>query len=459
MVTLSDYLGLEDKLDREGIFDTILDIDANYFINIKRIEDTKEKNFLKSYEKIQAFFMKIYKILSNTTDKKSRFYREAVKAFDFPEINNIGLGYSTGKYGNGFGPILSEKIISDAKEIIDAGNNDADLFQLIGLFEENVGPDRLSDMYSHLIYEDIISYTNEKNRILGINKENYPDMKFKNGLLINPFKNKPVLLLPKDILHELPIAKEWEDIDNVCTRIQCIRDEMNSFVGEEWKKASVRDKKNFIKENVMKNKERFESVISEYRKFFVEPYDFDNDPLGCYIISKELKNIRLDKIKIDKNDKTKEIILKICKKFKDLVENNALVKLLYEKNGKFRGEKSVQLLFYGISESYCDAFDVDISPELNSGRGNIDFKYSKGYKDRIIVEVKLTSNRQLIHGMKTQITEYAKAEKTDQLIYLVIDDLKNQEKIKKLHEEYNKMENKPELIVIDTEIKSSASIY
>ena len=39
LVTLSDYLGLDNKLDEEGIFDTILDIDANYFINIKRIKD------------------------------------------------------------------------------------------------------------------------------------------------------------------------------------------------------------------------------------------------------------------------------------------------------------------------------------------------------------------------------------------------------------------------------------
>ena len=71
----------------------------------------------------------------------------------------------------------------------------------------------------------------------------------------------------------------------------------------------------------------------------------------------------------------------------------------------------------------------------------------------------MTSNRQLIHGMKTQIAEYAKAEKTNQLIYLVIDDLKDEEKIKKLYKEYNEMSKKPELIIINTEIKKSASIY
>ena len=459
MITLSDYLKLGNKLDEEGIFDTILDIDANYFINIKRIRDTKEKTFSNSYNKIQQFFRNIYKILSNTTDKNSKLYRQAVKLFDFPEINNIGLGYSKGRYGSGFGPVLAEKIISDAKEIIDAGNKDPDLFQLLELFEENVSPDRLSDMYSHLIYDDIINYTIEKNTLLEINKEKYPDMKFEKGLLINPFKNKPVLMLPKDLLHELPIAKEWDDIDNVCARIQCIRDEMNSFVGDEWKKGSIRDKKNFIKEYIMKNEEIFKAVISEYKNFSVESYDFDNDPLGFHIIPKELKNIPFEKIEIHKEENVKDIVLKICNKFKELIENNALVKLLYEKDGKFRGEKYVQLLFYGIADSYCNSFDVDISPELNSGRGNIDFKYSRGYKDKVIVEVKLTSNRQLIHGMKTQILEYAKAEKTDQLVYLVIDDSKDEEKIKKLYEEYNKIENKIELIIINTEIKKSASIY
>lgn len=459
MVTLSEYLQLGNKLDEEGIFDVVLDMDANYFINIKRIRDTEEKQFLKSYEKIQMFFRKLYKILSNTTNKESRLYREAIRMFDFPEINNIGLGYSNGKFGSGFGYELSKKIINDAKEIIDVGNNDPDLFQLVGLFEENVGPDRLSDMYSHLIYDDIINYTKEKNRKLKINKEKFPQKKFENEFLINPFKNKIILLLPKDILHELPIAKEWEDIDRVCSQIREIKNEINIVIGDEWKRVSVRDKKEFIKEKIMKNKRIFESVISEYKNYTVEPYDFDNDPLGFYIIAKEIKNIPLEKIDIKDDEEPKNIVINICNKFKDLVENNALSKLLYDKSGKFRGEKSVQLLFYGISESYCEAFNIDISPELNSGRGNIDFKYSKGYSNRIIVEVKLTSNRQLIHGIKTQLTEYGKAEKTNNLIYLVIDDLMDSNKLKKLYEEYNKIENKPEIIVISPEIKKSASIY
>ena len=459
MLLLSKYLELEEEFEENGIFDIALDMDSNYFINVKLLEKTTIPEFKHSYKKINNFFREIYVLLKNTASVNDRTFNEAKKKFNFPEKIKIGLGYSKGTTGTGLTGKTALKVLKDAKEIIDKGIIEPEIFHLIGLFEEGIGPDRLSDMYSHLIYDDIINYTIEKNTLLEINKEKYPDMKFEKGLLINPFKNKPVLMLPKDLLHELPIAKEWDDIDNVCARIQCIRDEMNSFVGDEWKKGSIRDKKNFIKEYIMKNEEIFKAVISEYKNFSVESYDFDNDPLGFHIIPKELKNIPFEKIEIHKEENVKDIVLKICNKFKELIENNALVKLLYEKDGKFRGEKYVQLLFYGIADSYCNSFDVDISPELNSGRGNIDFKYSRGYKDKVIVEVKLTSNRQLIHGMKTQILEYAKAEKTDQLVYLVIDDSKDEEKIKKLYEEYNKIENKIELIIINTEIKKSASIY
>ena len=41
LIALSDYLGLGDKLDEEGIFDTILDIDANYFIKTQKKKISK----------------------------------------------------------------------------------------------------------------------------------------------------------------------------------------------------------------------------------------------------------------------------------------------------------------------------------------------------------------------------------------------------------------------------------
>lgn len=460
MVKLSNYLSLHTQLDEEGIFDLVLDQDAPYFINIKRLAITTEDEFLTSYERIQEFFRRIYKLLSNAKDSNSRFYKEAEKRFLFREISCLGLGYSKGRYGSAFGKKLARNIVRDAKEIIDVGNSDIELFELIGLFTDNVGPDRLSDMYSNLIIDGIVQYTKNKYEVLGINKANYPDKSFdKNGFLINPYKNKQVLLIPKSILQDLPIAKEWEDVDAVCTKNQVIRNEINRVVADEWSKMTVSEKKKFLKENVMKQKNVFDTLIREYKEFTVGEYDFKEDHVGFYIIAQNLDKIDIGKLELESTDSPKDIVLKICEKFKDLVENNALSKLLYDNKGKSRGEKSAQLLFYGIASSFCEANDIDCNPELNSGRGNIDFKFSRGYKEKIIVEMKLTSNRQLVHGLTVQITEYAKAEKTDKLVYLVIDDSKNEKRIADMYEAYNSMQQKPDLIFIDATPKASASVF
>lgn len=85
---------------------------------------------------------------------------------------------------------------------------------MVSLFEENIGPDRLSDMISTIIYPDIVEYTKRIQRELKLNKENYPDCMFRDdGLIVNPYKGCEILLLPIDILHELPIAQCWDDIE------------------------------------------------------------------------------------------------------------------------------------------------------------------------------------------------------------------------------------------------------
>lgn len=57
---------------------------------------------------------------------------------------------------------------------------------------------------------------------------------FNNGLLCNPVKGYEVLLLPTEILHKLPVAKSWEEIDSVIVENNTIRAMMNNEVAEQW---------------------------------------------------------------------------------------------------------------------------------------------------------------------------------------------------------------------------------
>ena len=465
MILLSSYLNIGNKLKLSKTFDTILDLDANYFININRIKDTKVEEFKRGYKKINDYFSGIGTLLKYSKGNNDRFYKEAMKKFNFHEVNGIGLGYSKGKNGSGFGKELTKKIISDAKEIIDAGKIEPEIFHLIGLFEENVGPDRLSDMFATLLEDEIRDYTKRINKELGINKKNYPNLNFEGDFLINPYKKSIILLLPQDILHELPIAKDWDDIDRVCREIEKIKNDINTLVKKSWKNFRSTYKKSYIRESIINDKEVLNKLISEYRKANVEEYDFEKDPLGLIVLGELVNRLSQEDLveDIDNNITTFELTKVICERFKYQIENKKAYQILYTDDLKPRKEKIAQQLFLCIADAYCKANNLDLSPECNLGRGPVDFKTSNGDKDKTLVEIKLTTNSgQLVHGLEVQLEEYSKAEETKNLIYLVIHNGGSKKKIEELYEVYGKFESykkKPYLIFVDATPKESASRY
>lgn len=460
---LSAELGLQNEIDDIGTFDLLLDIDSNYFINIKRLKETRVSEFINSYNEINEYFRQIGILLLASKSENDRAYRAALHMFDFPEVNGIGLGFSKGKHGSGFGDELKKLIIHDAKEIIAMASNQPEIFHLIGLFENNVGPDRLSDMIARIIYPNILKYTTRINKEIGIIPSKYPHLKFDDeGIMYNHYKNCEILLLPKDILHELPIAKDWDDIDRVCRENEAIKAEINEVIGEQWGKIATHIKKEYIKKYIFKRPNTLNRFLEKYREAKVEAYDFSKDSGGDYLVAKRARYLPEEyplEI-IGSPSSSKEVVMLIVNKFKDLVENNKVYELLYS-DGKPRREKIVQRAFLCVAESYCEANDLDISPESDAGRGPVDFKMSHGL-DKTIVEIKLTSNPSLVHGFEVQIEEYAKAEKTENKIFLIIDNGGPQnriEEVKKIYELNKNKENVPEVVIIDAKPKESASKY
>jgi hypothetical protein len=168
-------------------------------------------------------------------------------------------------------------------------------------------------------------------------------------------------------------------------------------------------------------------VIEAYKKVPPKPYDFESDPMGVGVW------VPLSRVFAANNplalvlpphptkDDVMRVVLEICRQYAFLIEYGGLSEGLYQGPGRPRHESFAQKLFYGIAYAYCKANDLDISPETNSGRGSVDFKFSHGFNAKVVVEVKLTSNQRLEHGFTVQVEEYAKAEQTDQRVFLVID--------------------------------------
>lgn len=166
-------------------------------------------------------------------------------------------------------------------------------------------------------------------------------------------------------------------------------------------------------------------------------------------------------LKVPQNElELEQLVVHICLHFKKLVETNGLWKLLYDENHKAKHENAAQLLLFGIADAYCTANGIDISREVNNGQGPVDFKFSKGSQDKVLVEVKLTSNSQLIHGIDKQLPIYMNQENTRKAIYLIIEN-GHFKRYELFQNYYNKLDattkGKIPYIYIDGTMRMSAS--
>lgn len=463
-IFISDYFRLGDQLEKLGVFDAIINSDSSFYININRLKNTNVPQFKASYEKINNFFMEIVLLLDKSKEKGDRFYREALKNFNFHGVKSINLGHSKTGQDLGFGRTLANKTISDAYDIIKAGCKDPEIFHLVGLFEKNIAADRLSDMFATLIETDIREYTLWVNETLGINPGKYPKIEFKDGIAINKYKNCELLYVPKDILHEIPVARQWCDIEYVIDENNAIRNEINKIVGDKWEDYSSKRKKKFLLDNVFRNSEICRSVLEAYDNQTIEEYNVMNDmDYVCSFVLKKLKTKEFLNRPINwpwRNRTSWEVTLELLEIFKDFIENNKgweLIKDIKEN----KKEKAVQRIIHACGKYLFKETNMDMSFEPDEGRGPVDLKVSNG-NDKTIIEIKLSSNPKYMHGYEKQIEEYARAEGCSQRIYVYIKNEDHPQRDTKIEQKYKdelrKGNNPPELFIIDAREKKSASI-
>lgn len=458
---LSEYLSLGTLLDEKGVFDPDLEEDSNFFINIQRLKNTTVPEFQHSYNKIHDHFRKIIKLLecAQRKDKTDIFYKRAIELFDFSEVNGICLGYAKGTVGAGFGKTLKEVVVCNAYEIVKAGVHDPEFFELLPLFQEKVGADRLSDMIATLILDDIKAFTKRINQELSIDSMHYGMCEFNEKFLINPYKKEDLLLVPTDILHKLPVVKSWEDIDDAISKNEFLRAEINDEVAHEWKKYTAAKKKYYLKQIIFEDPKAFRRIVKAYQLETLESFTTYLDPDYCIKkITPSLKEY-FGKQSGNLNDSTSFSAAKnILMIFKHWVEYQRGWEVIHKIDSRSR-EKIVQAVMQLAADGYNQNGIWDISRESDAGRGPVDFKVSRG-ADKTIIEVKLSTNSQWLHGYIKQIEEYAKAEQTDKRIYVFIDleNTNRSEKLKKIRDQkYNDGENPPELFIIDAYCKPSAS--
>jgi len=416
-------------LKRLGVFDPILNVDSRLFIDPLLLKTSAHREVrIDAVRQYEGHFGKIIRLLKASKSPGDVAWRSAGVLLRSPEIRGTCLGYGAASIqGSAIGEQLTGIILQTAKEVVDLGIDDPDLFTALVLFEDGIGADLISDMTTNVILSNLLEFNK---RILGqirAKSQSFEIGGVRYSLPRNPFTKQltPVILVPLDILRNLPVARDRSEIDDVVSKNRQLRNRVNQYIGEIWQTKTLRAKAK-VKSAALASKSAFLSLLEVIKEAKGKPYDLERDPDGLYawlrIGVEAAAKFPLEIPKTERRDleSLTAVARRIVDQFRALVEDKGLWKELWD-GRRPRKEKSAQRIFFATADSYCKFNDLDISPEADSGAGPVDFKFSDGYEARVLVEVKLSTNSKLLQGFERQLEAYKKAESSTSAIYLVID--------------------------------------
>lgn len=466
---LNEFLSVDRTIfDELGIYNAFIGTDSRLFIDPFLFDGLPDDVFAEARIKIKAHFSKVIKLLSVSKTRGDRAWNKAVEMLIFEENAGLALGYGMGTtFGSAIGPELAARLAESAAELLDYGIDDPEIFELIGLFTKDFGPDRLSDMSAKILYDEIVEYTAEKFKLLKIQKKNIPATVSINGCeLPATHKGAPILFLPKVVLRPLPVAQSFEEIASAAGFNADLRRRYNALLAPLLATPKSKRTKGKIKEYLYEDPERLHIITDAYRQ--ADPvktrYNFDKDPAGedfYYEAGRDLAEaISLGQYTQDALG-LKKMVRDIVKDFKRAVEVHGSWELLHDDRKKPRKERSAQLMFYAMSLKTCEQMNVDVIRESSGGRGSLDFKFTEGFTGGVALEVKLSSNSHLVSGFKKQLPIYADVERCSHAVYLIIRVTEQSKQIEEILDLVKKKEElkeqTPEVVIVDARPKPTAS--
>lgn len=435
-VRFTDHFGISEKaLKKTGAFNVTLNVDTKLFIDPLLLVDSKHPEMhTDAQSRYEAHFQEVIKLFAASNRKGDVAWRAAERKLTFPEVTWTCLGYGgDSTSGSGSGNFTRDNVMQTASEIVQMGIQNPDLFASLALLEDGIGPDRISDMTTNIILPDLVAYTQRVLKSFSTIKLEQFSHSLKNGTQIdarlprNPFSNprSPIILVPEDVLRDLPIATDWSDVASAASQNASLRARVNDQIARIWSVKSKKDK-GAIRGWALSDPTSFEIFLDMLRGANPKPYDFVGDPLGAFIWHRVGHDIAANApfkptpIASKSAASLHKLVKEIIDQFRFLIEERRLSEELFHR-GSPRPEKSGQRLFHAVAFAYCEANNIDVTPEADTGTGVVDFKFSSGQQAKVLVEIKLSRNPRLVSGYTKQLEAYKTAEKTTEAIYLVID--------------------------------------
>ncbi len=424
----SEYFNVT-KTAGDDWFDPILGADTRLFVDPFLVFRDTSQGWADAHRELIAYFNLVFHMVGNTIVATTSPERaKALKLLKFPEPRAFCLGYTDqGTDGAGGGKGYA-KLICEAMELaIGRGLKDLAHFESLGVLNEGIGPDRISDLVCNVLIERFIRYTQTVAQ-----RHNLPTdpHRIDRGafdavglrwdpvevqLPTNPENGLPVLLTPLRFLralHSLDAPDFWASAEAAE-----LRADLNFFVSTK-----------VTKKEIVALARQDPAAVDRWTRSRENsdplPYDFEADPVGVYNWLRRAREytaaVPLHLATPSSQPEFLDVIDQLVQDFKHFVEQRGGWQLLFNDNGDEKDETAAQLLFRGLAEARCIAHNIVIDREVELGRGVVDFKFSSGYSRRALLEVKKLHNGKFWNGLEKQLMSYLTQDQCDAGRYVAI---------------------------------------
>lgn len=244
----SEHFGIK-RSDEDDWFDPHLTIDTKLFIDPLLLLSAGG-DWTGAHAELIAHFVRCYELVAKSVGRDSVSDKAARRLLTFPEPFELGLGYTAaGTRGSGSGDSYAVRMADGIAVAIAAGLAQPEHVEEIGILNEGVGADRISDATANVIKARLISYTQDVARRHGVPLERHKVRHTRVTLELarwhdeevelptNPTSGSPVILVPEFLLNKLPTlnAEDWFDSHFN----EDIRQSMNLPVGQAVSKADI----------------------------------------------------------------------------------------------------------------------------------------------------------------------------------------------------------------------------
>lgn len=481
----SDHFNVT-RTDADDWFDLVLLQDTAMAVDPYLVFEDDDPRWANAQSRVFDFFEMVKKLAAG--DKSSQL--AAVKMLCFKEPYEVCLGKSTKlPYGSGIGPSIATPmatLLTQFQEL--STDNPCANFEIFNLFQPGIAFDGMSDMIINILKSDLIRYTQDvairhgvPMDMLGVLNGSWtssgrwlsPRVKLPVNQALTDHdrarQKKPLILVPERWLREI----KRPDDDHVTSwfeeseAAEALRDTLSRDIRAELTRRENRAR---LVAEIRNHPDMVQAWIDHLATLERQGYDIANDPKGVVRYPEKgvdlFRSVKDDKPAIDPEKDFCGWLGWLVGQFQRAVEKEGGWKPLWERNRNAHVVEDVtQSVANMFFRAFCHHLNIQISREVEVGRGRVDFHLSVGKAKSAVIEVKHMGNSKIGKAVD-QIVTYCDSGEISCGYLLCIgfnaSDLRSDEKSKryKLEQEcreHSEAGHNIRLVIVDATPKATAS--